>query len=153
VAIDFKTIVVPIDFSACSRMALECAMKLVSDHGRILLCHVIDDVPLTYGYVGATYEVSDLQSHLDQKVKEELDSVVPERTGTGNVEARILHGPPSREIVDLVRAELADLVVMGTHGRSGLGHLLLGSVAEKVVRSSPSPVMVVPEESCEEASA
>jgi nucleotide-binding universal stress UspA family protein len=61
------------------------------------------------------------------------------------VETQILHGSPPTETVKLARERTVDLIVMGTHGRSGLQHALLGSVAEKVIRKAPCPVLVVRE--------
>ena len=142
---EYKTIVVPTDFSDTAQMALLYAVDMVHPEGKILLCHVVDDVPLTYGYVGMSLDTMDLRSRLALEAEKELKAVIPAVPEGVTVETRVLHGSPYQEIVKLVRDELADLVVMGTHGRSGLGHLLLGSVAEKVIRKSPSPVMVVRE--------
>ena len=60
-----------------------------------------------------------------------------------NVERRVLHGSPFVSIARIAKEEDVDIIVMGTHGRSGLKHILIGSVAEKVVRKSPCPVLVV----------
>ena len=142
---NFKTIIVPTDFSDSSQMALHYAIDLVGDDGRVILCHVVDDVPLTYGYVGMSLDTPQLRTKLAAEAEKELRAIVPSGTEDKKIEFRVLHGSPSQEIVDLVNKEIADLVVMGTHGRSGFSHLLLGSVAEKVMRKAPSPVMVVRE--------
>lgn len=139
------TVVVPTDFSDASRMALHYGMDLVHPDGKVILCHVVDDVPLTYGYVGIALTPGDVRSKLGAEAQKELESFVPANPDGVRIETRILHGPPHREIVDLARSEKADLVVMGTHGRSGLEHALLGSVAERVVRKATCPVMVVRE--------
>jgi nucleotide-binding universal stress UspA family protein len=141
----FKTIVVPTDFSDSSQMALHYALDLVADDGRVILCHVVDDVPLTYGYVGISLDTPELRTKLASEAEKQLRSIIPSGTEGVDIDVRVLHGSPSNEIVELVRLEIADLVVMGTHGRAGVSHLLLGSVAEKVMRKSPSPVMVVRE--------
>ena len=63
-----------------------------------------------------------------------------------------MRGTPFREIVDLAASQQVDLIVMGTHGRTGLQHILLGSVAERVVRLAPCPVMVTREDASQAAS-
>jgi len=141
----YNTILVPTDFSDAAQMALHYAMDLVAADGRIFLCHVVDDVPLTYGYVGLSLDTPGLRSRLAAGAEEELRSVIPAASEDTRIETRVLHGSPYREIVRLASEELVDLVIMGTHGRSGLGRWLLGSVAEQVIRRSPSPVMVVRE--------
>jgi nucleotide-binding universal stress UspA family protein len=141
----FKTVVVPTDFSDSAQMALHYGMDLVDPEGKVILCHVVDDIPLTYGYVGVTYSPSELRSNLGTEAEKELQAIVPTNPDGVRIETRVLHGSPPREIVDLVLSEKADLVVMGTHGRTGLEHALMGSVAEKVVRKAPCPVLVVRE--------
>jgi len=139
----FDLVVIPTDFSDSSRVALHYGMDLVDPAGRIILCHVVDDVPLTYGYVGIALAPGDVRSKLGSEAEKELQAFVPGTPEGLHIETRILHGTPHREIVDLVRTEGADLVVMGTHGRTGLEHALLGSVAERVVRKATCPVLIV----------
>ena len=141
----FKTIVAPSDFSESSRNALHYALEMVADGGTIIVCHVVDDIPLTYGYVGLAMPPGDLRSRMATEAREELVAFVPVLKEGQTVETVVLHGSPSVEIVNLATERHADLVVMGTHGRTGLQHALLGSVAEKVTRKSPCPVLVVRE--------
>lgn len=139
----FETIIAPTDFSDSSRAALEYALDMASPGGRVVVCHVVDDVPLTYGYVGVVLSSAELRSRMAKDAEKELEAFLPDAPEGVTVETRILHGSPYLEVVRLAAGEGADLVVMGTHGRSGLQHVLLGSVAEKVVRKSPCPVLVV----------
>lgn len=141
----FQTIVVPTDFSDCAQMALHYAMDLVEPEGRIVLCHVVDDLPLTYGYVGVAFTAGDIRTRISEEAQKELEAIVPTNPDRVKIETHLLHGAPQREIVKLVSSVQADLVVMGTHGRSGLEHALMGSVAERVIRKAPCPVLVVRE--------
>jgi nucleotide-binding universal stress UspA family protein len=141
----FKTVVVPTDFSDSAQMALHYAMDLIDPDGLILLCHVVDDYPLTYGYVGVAFTAGDIRSRVAEEARKELESIVPTNPRQVRIETHLLHGAPHREIVKLVTHHQADLVVMGTHGRTGLEHALIGSVAEKVIRKAPCPVLVVRE--------
>jgi len=141
----FRTIVVPTDFSDCAQMALLYAMDLVEPDGRIVLCHVVDDLPLSYGYVGVAFTAGDIRTRISEEAEKELQSVVPSNPDRIRIETHLLHGAPQREILKLVGSVQADLVVMGTHGRSGLEHALMGSVAERVIRKAPCPVLVVRE--------
>jgi nucleotide-binding universal stress UspA family protein len=139
----FDLVVVPTDFSDSSRMALHYGMDLVNPEGKIILCHVVDDVPLTYGYVGIALAPGEVRNKLSSEAEKELLAFVPNNPDGLHIQTRVLHGTPHREIVDLVQTERADLVVMGTHGRTGLEHALLGSVAERVVRKAICPVLIV----------
>jgi len=140
----FKTIVAPTDFSDSSRSALHYALDLVAEGGAIIVCHVVDDMPLTYGYVGLAVPPGDIRTRMAEEAKEELVAFIPVLEGQA-VETVVLHGNPAGEIVRIAAERHADLVVMGTHGRTGIQHALLGSVAEKVTRKSPCPVLVVRE--------
>jgi nucleotide-binding universal stress UspA family protein len=141
----FKTIIVPTDFSDTAEMALHYALDLVQDGGTVVVCHVIDDIPLTYGYVGMSFPIEDFRTKVSQDAKRELEACIPAHDREVVVETQILHGSPPTETVKLARERTVDLIVMGTHGRSGLQHALLGSVAEKVIRKAPCPVLVVRE--------
>ncbi len=108
----------------------------------LTLVHVCE-IP-AYGYSGMQLGGTDFftplreaaRRHLDDEMRE-LRKTVPEATGILRI------GIPAQEILQTMNETHADLVVMGTHGRRGLEHLLLGSVAEKVVRMSPVPVLTV----------
>lgn len=140
----FTKVLAPIDFSETSRAALAYALDLVSPGGALVVCHVVDDIPLTYGYVGIAVPPPELTQRLTEEATRELESFVPKTLPEGvRLDSRVLHGVPFAGIVGLAQEENVDLIVMGTHGRTGLKHMLLGSVTEKVVRTSPCPVLVV----------
>jgi universal stress protein A len=132
-----KRILVPIDFSNYSLNALAQACGLAEHFGAALvLLHVIEPIHfITESDVYAeqrrasTAQLTRLRADLEKKGH--------------RVRLLIRGGIPSRVIVEAARSNRADLIVMGTHGRTGLAHLLIGSVAEKVVRVSACPVLTV----------
>lgn len=131
-----------VDFSRSARDALETAADLARSFGaRLTLVHV-HDVPRA---PGARIEVlpEQVQAEADE-VRRKLDAWRAEaerRTGTP-VRAVVESGPPAEQIVHVARSGHFDLLVTGTNARHGLGRLLLGSVAERVVRDAPCPVLV-----------
>ena len=139
----FQDILVPFDFSDASRRALDLALDLGRVHGaRIRLLHVCE-VP-AYAYPGIEFSPVDLLAPLAEAGEERLMQLVqevkvryPDATGVFKI------GSPSEEILAAVVETPCDLVVMGTHGRRGIPHAVLGSVAEKVVRQSKAPVLTV----------
>jgi nucleotide-binding universal stress UspA family protein len=133
------------DYSEASRHALTFATSLARDTGAtLLIAHVTDREAYPVG------ELFDEQEAPDPAEMRELTAVKPADPQVP-CEHRLVHGPPgssetvrpAEEIVRLAREEQADAIVLGTHGRSGLRHLLMGSVAEEVVRNAECPVMTV----------
>ncbi|HEX8114857.1 MAG TPA: universal stress protein [Kofleriaceae bacterium] len=140
----FRKIVCPIDFSACSREALRVAVELARDGAATLvLAHVWEPPKWFAGEVMVAPEV--IQDVIDAEEAElERWKADAKQLGAGEVDARFLTGVAWDAIVELAKDDRTiDLVVMGTHGRTGLKHVLLGSVAEKVVRHAPCAVLVV----------
>lgn len=140
-----KRILVPIDFSDCSKKALQYALPLAKEHSAALTLLYV--VPPAYGV--AEYGVVDyahLESSMIESGKAELAKLVEEIV-RGEVAAEALSrvGSPGLEIISAARDLPADLIIIGTHGRTGLKHVLLGSVAEQVVQRAPCPVLVVRE--------
>jgi nucleotide-binding universal stress UspA family protein len=136
---------VPIDFSADADAALDYAIALAGKlQARITLFHAIHSVPLwVEGDMGRALPDVYL-SQLEKKVQQGLEKR-QQRIQAAGVPCNVLmvHGIPFQRIVDLARDRQIDLIVMGTHGRTGLKHVLLGSVAEKVVHLAPCPVLIV----------
>ena len=129
-----KRILCPVDFSQTSREALAYAERLAGAQGaEVILVHAFD-VPETYG-------LSQVRP-ANPKLVEQLDAIGP---SLPNVPvSRVLHaGVPGEVICWLAQERECDLIVMGTHGRTGLSHLFLGSVAEHVVRHARCPVLTV----------
>jgi universal stress protein A len=142
------TILVPTDFSEPSDAALEYATTLATKLGASLhLLHVFEDPYITGGAFAAEMYApvpADLREALLNEAKERLEQRL---AGLDNdrfhVTAEVYTGPTAKAITDYAKTAGIDLIVMGTHGRTGMAHLLLGSVAERVVRAAHCPVMTV----------
>ena len=139
------TIVVPIDFSPSAEEAMSWAIDLARRYGAsLIVTHVLQPVAWPASPDGLMLTPTDLlattRRELDASLERTRASI--EAAGIG-AKAELLDGTPAAEIAALARRAAADLVVMGTHGRTGLKHALLGSVAEKVVRTAPCPVLTV----------
>ena len=141
----FRKILCPIDFSAGSQQAMRVAIRLANEaDAELVLAHAWHVPPMAYGseYVLA----ADLMRDIADGARDALDAAMREATALGakRVASRLLTGSPRHEIVKMLERDPAfDLVVMGTHGRTGLARILLGSVAEGVVRHAPCSVLAV----------
>jgi nucleotide-binding universal stress UspA family protein len=134
-----RTILHPADFSECSRPAFELACALARDYGaRLVVIHVAQ-LPLLMPEGGVL-----VPSPVDEAegARVRLEQVRPADSRVG-VRHRLAEGDPAEEILKVAEEEQADLIVMGTHGRGGLSRLLMGSVAEGVLRQAPCPVLTV----------
>ncbi|MCR4290815.1 MAG: universal stress protein [Candidatus Scalindua sp.] len=146
--IKLKNILCPFDFSENAEEALQYAIHLMlkDDDATLYLAHVVDSRVFDYG--GPVYEQEPLimKIALDQSTRELLEkkllAEVPEEI-QNRVETIILFGVPFLEIITTAKDKNIDLIVIGTHGRTGIAHMLIGSVAEKVVRKAPCPVLSV----------
>jgi nucleotide-binding universal stress UspA family protein len=136
----FEHILVPTDFSEPSERAQSIAIDLARAFGaKLTLLHVWSMLYARYGE-GMTWPVAAME-HAAQKALEGARARAAELYA--QTDAVLRSGGELEEILDVVAAQKIDLVVMGTHGRRGLPRLLVGSVAEKVVRMSPVPVLTV----------
>ncbi|MBM4362042.1 MAG: universal stress protein [Deltaproteobacteria bacterium] len=137
-------LVVPIDFSDCSERALAYAADLARClSGSLHLVHVVPaSAYIAPPLVAGPTLVGDLREQSQRAFDEALAQA--RREHAVPLSGELAEGVPHREILRLASAAGATLIVMGTHGRTGLEHLLLGSVAERVLRSSPVPVLTVP---------
>ena len=133
-----KTILFPTDFSTASDAALCHAEALArQSDGKLLILHV-EEPPLAYGGGELYYGLPEPSS---ERILQMLEDVHPSDSAVPFVH-RLVMGDPAAEIVNVAKAEQAELVVMGTHGRTGVSRLLMGSVAESVVRHAPCPVLI-----------
>ena len=141
----FSKILLPTDFSDHANEALRYATELAQTHAASLcLVHAYDLLPYALPD-GPIMDERQLES-VRIAFQKQLDQLrqAAEASGSTRVETQLLQGPASSEIVRVAGEQHFDLIVMGTHGRTGLSHLLIGSVTEKVVRRAPCPVLTIP---------
>jgi len=141
-----RKILCPTDFSESSEVGLEAAVALAAKLGsRLELIHVIQP-PIYVGWEDSPAGLAASAQVLEQSrehAKQQLEAAAKKYGARGvSVGTQLVEGSPHQEISEL--SKQFDLVVMSTHGRTGLPHLFLGSVAERVVRTASCPVMTVP---------
>jgi nucleotide-binding universal stress UspA family protein len=141
----FKKILVPTDFSEHANFATHTAIDLAQHYGAsVSLIHVLRPLydALPAGFVPYTPPaIAEILAALNDELAA-LAKPLSE-LGAGQVGHQVLSGDPRYEIVEHARQGGYDLIVMGTHGRSGIAHVILGSVAERVVRGAHCPVLIV----------
>jgi nucleotide-binding universal stress UspA family protein len=138
-----KKILCPVDHSECSYLALKYAISLaLKDEAKLYLMHVIDTrLYDTEIYKFSPYKLDEIDMN---KIREDLIKSLPEGTmDVLEVETIVIKGVPFHEIINAATEIGADIIVIGTHGRTGLSHVVMGSVAEKVVRKASCPVLTV----------
>jgi nucleotide-binding universal stress UspA family protein len=139
----FKRILVATDFGEASERALELALDLAARFESELTLIHIWEFP-TYEYMGGTPIPSDFAERVGEAASARMAGTVSSiKARCPNVKSIVKMGLVSAEVLSCVEAIKADLLVLGTHGRRGLKRAILGSVAEKLVRSSPVPVLTV----------
>jgi nucleotide-binding universal stress UspA family protein len=142
-------ILVPTDFSPPSAAALAAAKELATRFGAsIHLLHVLEDPYATASFAAEVYGYipPGLKESWQRAAEKQMLTVFPEaERGPFRAGTAVVFGSPARTIVEYANQNGFDLIVMGTHGRGGVAHLLLGSVAERVVRTAPCPVLTVRE--------
>jgi nucleotide-binding universal stress UspA family protein/mono/diheme cytochrome c family protein len=143
---DIKRILVPLDFSTSSRRALDYAAGMALRFDAALhLVHVCEVPTMMTGSMDAyAIAYSDWALRLGEEAERELVKVTASLKAR-QVTTEVLFGNPARAIVEAAEANAADLIVMGTHGHGAVMHLMMGNVAERVVRFAPCPVMTVRE--------
>ena len=141
----FHRIVVPTDFSDCSEEAWALAKRVAGTLGsEVVLAHILVE-PIVYGDPAlATDSTLQLFEQGRKWVEDELEKWASAARAEGTTVRTVVRtGSANEEIVNLATDERAELIIMGTHGRTGLNRLLLGSVADRVIRFSPCPVLTV----------
>ena len=144
--IQLNKILVPTDFSEFSGHALRYGCEFAKRfNAKLYLLNVVEDLypivpePGMSSVLAPNYLVD-----LSDSANREIEKLPTEEMGTGlAIERAVLTGTPFLEIIRYAREQDCDLIVIGTHGRSGLVHALMGSVSEKVVRKAPCPVLAV----------
>lgn len=136
-----KKILFPSDFSTTSDAGMALATSLARDAGATLLIVHVEEPPAAYGGGEMYYGIPNPDN---AELTKMLQAVVPSDPSV-SYEHRLVSGDPASEIVRLAEDEDVDLIVLGTHGRTGLKRLLMGSVAEAVVRRATCPVLTFKE--------
>jgi nucleotide-binding universal stress UspA family protein len=143
-----KTVLVPTDFSEASEAALRYGKAMAEAFGASLhVVHVMEDL-LAHAWAAEVYVSSmpQLRDEIEKESRQRLGALLADTEQRAlRAETALLAGNPFLEIIRYAKAHHIDLIVMGTHGRGPIAHMLLGSVAEKVVRKSPCPVLTVRE--------
>ena len=141
----FRHILAPTDFSEYSKQAVASAFELAKKFdAKLSILHVVE-LPAypVEGYVPPSLTATFMED-LEREASRELAQVVPEAEATGVEVARLVGvGTPYRKIIDMAEAEQVDLIVMATAGRTGFSRLVMGSIAERVVRTVSCPVLTI----------
>ena len=134
-SLPFRVILAPVDLHESSIHALDLARQLAGD-GTLHLLHITEIVP-------APGEAAGALAARENEVKSELEKIARDQLTGVSCQTHVRHGDTARAIVEMAREVCADLIVMPTHGRRGLPRFFLGSVAERIVREAPCPVLTV----------
>jgi nucleotide-binding universal stress UspA family protein len=142
----FNHILVALDGSECSHKALDIGVQLAKEQGaRCTVCTVVDVVRVATSMTFATGDiVNEWIATLNKDARQIESEAIEKYRGSGvTIETIVLEGDPSSALLDVAKNESADLIVMGSHGRTGLKKLWLGSVAESIVQEATIPILIV----------
>jgi universal stress protein A len=141
----FRKILLPTDFSGCSAEAARVARLLAERFGsRITVLHVLDEPAALDPMFRGDVPLELLRGRMEQFARESMDAFLSVHfPDFANFDTILASGIPWREIIRNAREAAAGLIVIGTHGRTGMEHVIFGSTAEKVVRMAPCPVLSV----------
>ncbi len=142
---EIKSILFPTDFSQGARAAMDYALSLAHDYNaRLILLYIIQDISIAEWYIPSTISAADLIEDMQKGAWKEMDKWAAEASSrVKDVEKIVSRGVPFVEIIKTAKDRNVDIIVIGTHGRTGIDHMLFGSTAEKVVRKSHCPVLTV----------
>ena len=143
--IKIEKILFPTDFSEFSAHALKYAVTFAREYeAKIIVLHVVENYYTYPGFAETAFPMVELYSDMEKHAEDEMASLVKKDIPQGiQVETVIKRGTPFREIVETAKEKEANLIIIATHGRTGLEHAFFGSTAEKVVRKAPCPVLTV----------
>jgi universal stress protein A len=142
---EIRRILAPTDFSELSKQGLQSALELADAFGaKLLLLYVVEPPPYPVEGIVPSHLGATMLDDLERQATTDLAQMLSETQASNmDVARRVVVGIPYRKIVDVAEEEKIDLIVMTTHGRTGLSHLVMGSVAEKIVRTAPCPVLTI----------
>lgn len=150
--VQFRKILVPVDFSENSRVGLEYALRFAPEFGAsVVLFHSVFVPAYVLGDEYTVREAPDLIATQEKYARAEMEKLRKTISGKGGeIVTEIAFGSPVEQISEYVTKEDVDLIITSTHGRSGLQHLFIGSTAERIVRYATCPVLVVPNRAASE---
>ncbi|MBI4775723.1 MAG: universal stress protein [Deltaproteobacteria bacterium] len=149
---EFKNLLIPIDLSGISERLVAYGLALAEKlEARIHLIFVLEDIHQYAGLYVPHPSLGTLEADLKKEAQNKLKDFEEEHVSGKTAQSTVLVGDPTHEIIRYASDNDIDLIVMGTHGRKGLDRFIFGSVAEKVVKSSPIPVLTVNTYSVESA--
>jgi nucleotide-binding universal stress UspA family protein len=142
-----KNVLIATDFSECSEVALTYARALARQFAaRLHVIHVVEaSMAGRFEVGGYVTAIPAIQAGLEESESTRLEALISDedRRDLAAKPELVMLQPPAQAIVEYAARERIDLIVVGTHGRRGLAHMVLGSVAERVVRTAPCPVLTV----------
>lgn len=142
--LELKKILVPIDFSECSLHAMGLALSFAEHfHGRVVLLHVVEPTMCHGNHTGLSAAFDEANQSLVASAREQLENLARGYFTSGTVETLVRIGHAHSEITDTANALGSNIIIISTHGYTGLKHVLLGSTAEKVIRNAHCPVLTV----------
>ncbi len=140
-----KKVLVPIDFSDYSKSALKYAINFSKFfNAEIILIYVVEPVIYPLDFSMGQIAMPSFSTEWDERAKEELDKLAKKEINS-SVKTIIKTGKPFLEIIETAKEEDIDLIIIATHGHTGVEHIIFGSTAEKVVRKAPCPVLTLRE--------
>ncbi len=144
---DIKKILVPIDFSDYSKSALKYAVNFCKNfNAEMILIYVVEPVIYPPDFSMGQIAIPSVNAEWDERARQELDKLAKEEIPDSvPVKTIIKTGKPFLEIIENAGELDVDLIIIATHGRTGVEHILFGSTAEKVVRKAPCPVLTLRE--------
>ena len=141
----FENILTAIDFSECSDHAFEYALTLATQfQAELTLIHVINEPVDLRGFYVPHISFEQLEKEIEEGAEKMMMTFCQEKlAGYTNYKTAIVTGIPYEEIIRKAEETAASLIILGTHGRTGIDHLIFGSTAERVVRSAACPVLTI----------
>ena len=142
---DIRHILAPTDFSAPARQAVTAAVELAQTFGaRLTVLHVMEPPSYLVDSHASAHQGPLVLKALEEQAMREVDHLLTQMPAAQlKIARRVVIGVPYQQITEMAATEPVDLIVMATQGHTGLRHLVLGSVAERVVRLAPCPVLTI----------
>jgi len=142
---EIKKILVPVDFSDASTVLLQYANDMAGKFAARLIFLFVAEDPFSYSGLPVEISLDSFDENVVQYAQKRMKSFIDANRDQLHVafESTVLSGHPARVIIDYAAGEDADLIIIGTHGYTGLDRMIFGSIAEKVIKMAPCPVLVI----------